>query len=41
LRKALLTLPATPATLRSLLAVPAGVYILATPSGTQKIQLHP
>jgi hypothetical protein len=39
LRQALLTLPATPAMLRSLLGVPPGVYILASPGGTQKIQL--
>jgi hypothetical protein len=33
------TLPASPATLRTALGVPAGLYILATPDGTRKVKL--
>jgi hypothetical protein len=38
-RRAVVTLPASPSALRTVLGVPAGLYILATPAGTQKIQL--
>jgi hypothetical protein len=39
LRKAAVTLPATPSVLRTVLSVPSGLYILATPSSTRKIHL--
>jgi hypothetical protein len=39
LKKAVITLPATPAVLRTVLGVPSGLYILATPSSTHKIHL--
>jgi hypothetical protein len=39
LKKAVITLPATPSVLRTVFAVPDGLYILATPDGTRKIQL--
>jgi hypothetical protein len=39
LRRAAVTLPATPSALRTALGVPAGLYILATPDGTRKVKL--
>jgi hypothetical protein len=39
LRKAAVTLPATPSVLRTVLSVPSSLYILATPSSTHKIHL--
>jgi hypothetical protein len=39
LRRTSVTLPASPATLRTALGVPSGLYILATPDGTRKVKL--
>jgi hypothetical protein len=39
LRKASVTLPASPSALRASFGVPSGLYILATPTGTRKILL--
>jgi hypothetical protein len=39
LKKAVVTLPATLSVLRTILGVPSGLYILATPSSTHKIHL--
>jgi hypothetical protein len=39
LRKATVTLPASPSVLRTVFGVPSGLYILTTPAGARKILL--